>query len=58
MHGDLDSNLTGEGRGESVFESITRCITFDRKHFAKDIEIFERALEHAIDTRGYGMYRN
>lgn len=61
MHGDLEANLVAGGRGESVFDSISRCITFDRQNFGKDVEIFERAREYVDDVidarkKGNGAY--
>ena len=62
MGDDLASNIVPGVRGDSVFDSITRCITFDRKNFGKDISIFERALEHSdrlihIQKATHGMFR-
>jgi len=56
MYGDRDPNLPVGSRGDGVFDSISRCITFDRKNFGKDIEIFERALEYAKNMIDSGMY--
>jgi hypothetical protein len=44
---DMDPSQRGEGHAnESVFGHLTRCITFDRDRFGKDVDIFERALEY------------
>lgn len=55
MDVDRDPNLLVGSRGDSVFDSISRCITFDRKNFRKDIEIFERALEYTMNKTHIGM---
>lgn len=36
----------GQEHAMSVFGHLTRCITFDRDRFGKDVDIFERALEY------------
>jgi hypothetical protein len=48
--------LQGQGHATttSVFGNLTRCIRFDRKRFAKDVDIFERALEYTKNIVGNG----
>ena len=49
----MDPSQRGEGHAnESVFGHLTRCITFDRDRFGKDVDIFERALAY---TKNIGI---